>query len=156
MNVRSEDGKLSLFYQTFDEMHMIDEKHVEKWRVNMKEMYSNVFGKPVKVDLHFKQRPDKRIKPMDIAFAVCEEVGQDPNDVLESKNARKFVITKMFINQIIIDAGYTPAEIEEAMPWKNRLYAYYRTQLSNLFYSQPHERKRYEQVKEKVMHKLFK
>jgi hypothetical protein len=145
----------TLLSKYYDSLYLANERIVQKWTNGQIAKYTEIFGKEVKVSAHYRLRPSKDINPMDIAIEYCLQENIKIKDLLGPKRDSELVKARIMINQIVLDSHHRPADIEEHL-WGNRIYAHYQKQYKNLSKTDPRFNKKFEEMKDSVMMKLYK
>jgi hypothetical protein len=154
IDVLDKDGKQTLFHQSFENLYVANEKLYQNWEDNIHRKYSSMIDVGIKLNIYRVQRPPNNVNPKEIAEKATQKMQVKYSDIFGKARTRGVTECRMFITNICLDLGFTPAEIERHL-WKNRIYAHYRRVLNERRETEPKTKSYYEEVKEFVLESLY-
>ena len=140
-----------LHYETFREKHFSSEGIIQKWIAGEERRWSEDMGFPVKAYPIRRRMPKVKINMDHILVNTAQVMGVDMDGVLSQSRKRIYVDVRKIACMILIDADYTIPEIENTMPFKNRVIYNYRDRMEDRLAIEPGFQESYEQIKRKVM-----
>ena len=113
-----------LFYESykFKEVHPF---YFEKWKVETETEYAQKFGCDVKAYVTRRSKPEKEIDIMAVLINTANVMGKDVDEVLSKSRKRELVDVRKAACMILINLDFSPMQIENGLPFKNRqVYKY--------------------------------
>ena len=140
-----------LYYERFSDKYFTNNGYLTMWREDIEREYERIFNIPVKAYVIRRAKPEKNIDMMSVMMNTANVMGQNINDVLSDTRKREIVDVRKTTCMILLDADYTPPQIERQLPFKNRIIYDYRTKMENRFVTERGSEDKYEEIKAKVM-----
>lgn len=150
------ENSRKLHYETFREKSFESEMVLRKWTTKTEQWWSEAMGHSVKIYVVRKRRPTRKIDMHPVLEATAKVMGVGMTDVISDSRKRLYVDVRKMACMILIDAQYTPREIEKQLPFKNRIVYKYREQMEDRIAFEPGFEAQYEEIKSKVMELSFK
>ena len=156
MTVWHGENSQKLFYDTFRDMKFGSEVALRKWTTKTEKWWAEAMGHSVRVYVIRKKRPARKVNMHPVLEATCKVMGVGLAEVVSSSRRRIYVDVRRMTCMILIDAHYTPLEIEKQLPFKNRIVYKYREQMEDRLTIEPGFERQYEDIKKQVMELSFK
>lgn len=143
-----------LYFESFTERYFGSDALLNKWIDSEQRRFAEMFKCNVKVYPVRRYKPMELMNMIEVVKSTARAMDQHPADVLGGKRLRKLVDVRMVACMILLDADYTPMEIEKMLPFKNRVIYYYRETMENRFATERGFEDHYEEIKKQVMDEL--
>jgi hypothetical protein len=132
-----------------------DQDGVIQYEAYLKQKWSSVFGKDISVLLTYRERASKTIRPKQIFLETAKQMKLPQDMIFKSTKQGDITRARKFAYLICLDLDYSHSEIEHGTSLKNRVGYFYVAQLHKEFARDESLRLEYEDIKDRVVRKLY-
>jgi len=140
-----------LYYDSPKERYFESNRLLQYWVENLECEYEKIFRQPVKAYVIRRSKPKDQIDMTSVIMNTAKVMGKNPEDVVSKIRKREFVDVKKIACMILLDADYSPLDIEANTPFKHRAVYYYRTKMENRIETEKGFEEVYKDIREKVL-----
>ncbi len=151
ITVYKSDSSDKLHYESFRDKQFRSNNDIRDWTRFIERQWTEIKGYPCSAYPIRRSKPEKQIDMMAVLAHTSHVMGQSLDLVLSKSRKREYVDIKKATCMILLDADYTPMEIEKQLPFKNRLVYSYREKMEDRFATERGAEDSYIDVKKKVM-----
>lgn len=157
LTVYNAENSTKLYHETYRDMGFESESVLKKWTMYSEKWWTAVMGYSVRVYVIRRRRPQrsnlKKLYP--VLEATAKVMGVGITDVISTSRKRLYVDVRKMACMILIDADYTPREIEKHLPFKHRIVYVYREKMEDRLALEPGFEEQYKAIKKQVMELSF-